>query len=187
MPLSFGLYKNFRFSDLVDPAILYGDHFVFNYSVTDGSDLDIAFRFLSPQIDGYLGWGKQTTLSVGSTTIATWGGDNTSLGSESIYINRSNLFSVFPNIQYIELDLRAFWYGSVGSNPVILNMDAYEGGTVVKSGFNFVNPSAVNSFPSTRSFAKTINLFSNNSESIGQRVARSIINFGTNNISYYSN
>lgn len=187
MPVSFGFYKNFKFSELVDPAILYGDHFVFNYSVSDGSDLDIAFRFLTPQIDGFLGWGKQNILSVGNTTIATWGGDNTGLGSESIYINKQNLFSVFPNTSYIELDLRAFWYGSVGSNPVVVNMNAYQGGTVIRDEFSFINPTAVNSFPSSKSFAKVISTFSNNSESIGQRVSRCIINFETKTINYFSN
>lgn len=187
MPVSFGLYKNFKFSELVDPAVLYGDHFVFNYSVSDGSDLDIAFRFLTPQIEGFLGWGKQNTLTVGTKVIATWGGDNTGLGSESVYINKENLFSAFPNTPYIELDLRAFWYGSVGLNPVVVNMDAYQEGIVVKDGFSFINPTATNAFPSSKSFAKIINTFSNNSESIGERVSRSIINFESKTVSYFSN
>lgn len=185
MPASFGLYKNFKFSELVDPAILYGDFFMYNYSISNGSDLDIAFKILTPNIDGYLGWGKQNTLSVGSDVIAYWAGDNTGLGSESVYIDKAKLLQAFPGTTYIEVDLRAFWYGTVGTNPVILNMDAFQGGSMVNDNFTFINPTATNAFPSSRSFANVVSTSSQNSSSIGQRVARSIINFNTKTINYF--
>lgn len=186
MPTSFGVYKTFKFSELIDPAILYSDYFMFNYSISDGSDLDIAFRLLTPNIDAYLGWGKQTTISYGSNTIAYWAGDNTGLGSESVYIDKASLLAAFPGTSQIEVDIRAFWYGQVGNNPVVVNMDGFQGGAMVKDGFTFINPTATNFFPSSRSFANTVTTQSNNSESIGQRVARAVINLNTKTINYFA-
>lgn len=186
MPTSFGLYKAFKFSELVEPAIQYSDYFMFNFDVSDGSDLDIVFKFLTPNIDAYIGWGKQSTISIGSNTFAYWGGDNTGLGSESVYIDKAKLLSAFPGTTQIEVDLRAFWYGSVGTNPVVVSMDGFQGGSMVKDGFTFINPTATNSFPSSRSFTNIITTQSNSSDSLGQRVARAVINLNTKTINYFA-
>lgn len=186
MPISFGLYKNFRASEFRDPAVLFGDYFVFNYKITDGRDLDIRFRFLSPFVSEYVGWGKQERITYNSRDIAFWGGDNTGTGQESVYINRTALFEQFPGITSLEVDLRGFWYTTIGANPVILNMDAYQGGSMQKTGFLWENPTATNRFPSSRSFANSLSFKTQNAASEGQRIARSIIDFNNASISYFT-
>jgi hypothetical protein len=187
MPVSFGFYKNFRSSVFRDPGITYGDYFVFNYNVTDGNDLDIRFRFINPYISAeYIGWGAQDRITANGNDIAFWGGDNTGLGRETVYIDRAALFRAFPGLTSVELDLRGFWYTTVGNNPVILNMDAYQGGKMVKNGFLWTNPTATNSFPASRSFPNTISFKTQNANSEGQRIARAIIDFDEEIITYYA-
>jgi len=184
MPVSFGLYKNFRTSEFRDPGILFGDYFVFNYNVSDGSDLDIRFGLLNPYVIDYVGWGAKERLTVNGVDIAFWAGDNTGLGRESVYISKSALLQVYPGLTTFQVDMRAFWYTTVGVNPVILNMDAYQGGTMVKSGFLWANPTATNRFPSSRSFPNTISLRTQNAATNGQRVARATIDFDAATIVY---
>lgn len=184
MPVSFGFYKNFRSSIFRDPGILFGDYFVFNYNITDGSDLDIRFGFLNPFTSLYVGWGAQDRITYNGIDIAFWGGDNTGLGRESVYIDKSALFQAFPDITSFEVDLRGFWYTSVGNNPVILNMDAYQGGEMVKDGFLWENPTATNAFPSSRSFPNIMSLQTQNAQTNGQRIARALIDFEEATITY---
>lgn len=186
MPLSFGFYKNFRTSEFRDPGIFFGDYFVFNYKISDGLDLDIRFGFLNPFVSEYVGWGKQERISYNGIDIAFWGGDNTGTGQESVYIDRRAYLRAFPGSTFLEVDLRGFWYTTVGENPVVLNMDAYQGGKMVRNGFLWENPTAINSFPSSRSFANFLSFKTQNADSEGQRVGRSIINFNNSTISYFS-
>lgn len=187
MPTSFGFYKNFRSSVFVDPGIIYGDYFVFNYSISDGSDFDIRFRFLNPSVlTQYVGWGAQDRITVDGINIAFWGGDNTGLGSESVYVDKTALLTAFPGLTQFEVDLRGFWYTEVGNNPIILNMDAYQGGKMVRNGFLWENPTAINGFPSSRSFPTTNAFKTQNASSEGQRLARAIVDFDTDIITYYA-
>lgn len=185
MPFSFGLSKNFRSSEFRDPAVLYGDYFVFNYRNTDGSDLDIRAAILNPVVPGYLGWGANSTLVVNGVTVAYWAGDQTGIGVESFYIDKAKMLQVFPSMTTIEVDLRAFWYGSIGSNPVILNMDAYQGGSMVDDGLSFSNPTAENEFPSSKSFAALLELKTQNTATNGQRLARALIDFDNSLLTYF--
>ena len=187
MPVSFGLYKNFKTADFRDPGVIYGDYFVFNYKISDGNDLDIRFGFLNPNVSGYLGWGAQDRLTVNGVDVAFWAGDNTGTGTEMVYIDRSALFSVYPPITELEVDLRGFWYYTIGVNPIVVNMDAYQGGSMVESGISWENPTATNTFPAARSFTNTISFQTQNAQTQGQRIARSIIDFDTETVSYFAN
>lgn len=188
MPVSFGLYKAFRTSEFIDPGVIYGDYFVFTYDVTDGNDLDIRFGFLNVGVTDYLGWGAKERITVNGIEIAFWAGDNTGLGTEMVYIDKAAYFQAFPSQVNIEVDLRAFWYGSSGANPVILGMDAYQGGEMVKSTTypEFLNPTATNTFPAARSFTNFISLKTQNAETNGQRVARATINFADQRVDYFA-
>lgn len=189
MPVSFGLYKNFRASEFIDPGVIFGDYFVFTYDITDGSDLDIRFGFLNVDVPGYLGWGANERLTANGIDIAFWAGDNTGLGTEMVYVDKAAFFQAFPSETDISVDLRAFWYGSSGANPVILGMDAYQGGAMVKSTTypEFTNPTATNSFPAARSFINYISLQTENAETQGQRVARATIDFTAQRVDYSAN
>ena len=50
MPTSFGVAKAFRSGEFRDPAVTYGDFFVFNYDYHHGSDLDIRCKLLIQQV-----------------------------------------------------------------------------------------------------------------------------------------
>lgn len=186
MPVSFGLYKNFRASEFRDPGVIFGDYFVFNYRITDGLDLDTRFRFLSPFVSEYVGWGKQERITYNGRDIAFWGGDNTGTGQESVYIDRTAFFEQFPSSTSLEVDMRGFWYTTVGANPVILNMDAYQGGSMKKNGFLWENSTALNRFPSARSFPNNLSFKTQNADSEGQRIARAIIDFDAASVTYYA-
>jgi hypothetical protein len=184
MPFSFGLSKNFRSSEFRDPAVLYGDYFIFNYRNTDGSDFDIRAGILNPAVPGLLGWGANNTLVVNGITVAFWAGDQTGIGVESFYIDKAKMLQAFPSLTSIEVDLRAFWYGTVGTNPIIMNMDAYQGGTMIDDGLSFSNPTAENEFPSSKSFAKLLTLKTQNTATNGQRLARAFIDFDNSTLTY---
>jgi hypothetical protein len=122
-----------------------------------------------------------------SSVVAYWGGDNTTgTGKESIYIDRAKFFLAFPSAPYIEMDLRCFWNVTQGTN-VILNMDAYQGGTMISDGqFGFSNPTAENSFPASKSIRRLITLKTSSTATQGERHSRAIINFATETVEYFS-
>lgn len=184
MPFSFGLSKNFRSSEFRDPAVLYGDYFVFNYRNTDGSDFDIRAGILNPAVPGLLGWGANNTLVVNGITVAYWAGDQTGIGVESFYIDKAKMLQAFPSLTTIEVDLRAFWYGTIGTNPIILNMDAYQGGSMIDNGLFFSNPTAINDFPSSKSYSAPLTLKTQNTATNGQRLARAVIDFNNSLLTY---
>jgi hypothetical protein len=64
-------------------------------------------------------------------------------------------------------------------------MDAYQGGSMVKSGLLYTNPTAENEFPSSKSYAGTLTLRTQNTSTNGQRIARAIINFDNSTLSYF--
>jgi hypothetical protein len=182
-PLSFGFSRsNIISKSISDLAVQYGRYFVFEYQFTNGSDLDTRTGFIHPPIgttsnNTYIGWNRS------GNQFLYWGGDNTGRGFESCYIDKEQVFAAYPDINYIEIDLRCFWYGSVGSNPVIIKTNAYTGGTMVKSGFQWVNPTATYSFPAAFSVGKTIT--NTNRSGDGQRASRVILDFNNFTLNYY--
>jgi hypothetical protein len=171
-------------------AIQYGRYFVFEYQFTNGSDLDTRTGFIYPAIGAgsdntqYEGWSRA------GNEFLYWGGDNTSSsGFESCYIDKFQVLTDYPGITYIEIDTRAFWYGSYGSNGITIRTDVYAGGTMVKSGFEWTNPTATLTYPAAFSYAKNITStrdIDGGSTNNGQRVARIKLNFANNSLSYYT-
>jgi hypothetical protein len=189
MPNSFGVAKAFRSGEFRDPGVRYGDFFVFNYEITTGADLDIRASFLDPTgTTGTLGWGRDNTLRSGTTTIAYWGGDNTGVGIESLYVDKAALLSAYPTLTQFTLDLRCFWNAVTGTD-VIVNMDAYQGGSMVLNSntHTWSNPTATNTFPAAQSILRTINFQSSNVETDGQRHSRVIVNFSAETVTYFAN
>jgi len=184
-PLSFGFAKGQRNSNIADLAVQYGNYFVFEYQFTNGSDLDTRTGFIYPAIGAgdsntqYEGWNRS------GNEFLYWGGDNTGNGFESCYIDKQQVLTAYPGITYIEIDLRCFWYGSYGSNGVVIKTNAYTGGSMVKSGFQWTNPTATYSFPAVYSIAKdiTANQYSNNGN--GERAARVKLDFSNFTLTYY--
>ena len=199
-PLAFGIGKSR--GTTFDPAVFYSNYLVFYWNWTDGKDLDIIAKFLSPNIGGECGSrrgplstpGNQITNGDGSIVYMQWGGDNTedTEGWEAIYIDVAALKQVpggIPN-NTIELDLRAIWYSEVGTNPVTITASGYEGGTMLLQkdtpnvpGFGFLNPTANSSYIDFKETNGKV-LTSTNREDSGQRLTRVLIDLAGLNLRF---
>jgi hypothetical protein len=125
------------------------DYIVVTYAFTDGTDLDTRTRISNPDIgqndlSTYLGWSRSNEFPVDSETpILKWAGDNTGTGFESVLIDLIQLKSQFPQFSgsTITVDMNAMWYGDLGSNPVIMDIMMYKGGTMTldEDAYLFVN------------------------------------------------
>jgi hypothetical protein len=132
--------------------VFVADWLMITYEFSDGQDLDTRTQITSPAITSFnpstssLGW---TSSSVGygqaniqgSPTIMSWGGDNTGQGFESVLINMSAFQTAFPG-QTMTVDCRAYWYGSVGVNPVTIAAVLWKGGTPTQTGYIWTNAGA---------------------------------------------
>lgn len=184
-PLSFGLSQsNFTKRTFSDLSVQFGRYFVFEYQFTNGTDLDTRTGFIYPPIGDesdmsrYVGWNRS------GNEFLYWGGDNTGTGFESCYIDKEQVLSAYPDTTYIEIDLRCFWYNTVGSNPVIIKTNIYTGGTMVKSGlYQWANPTATYTFPAVFSVGAVIT--DTNRQGNGQRAARVRIDFNNFTLTYY--
>jgi hypothetical protein len=125
--------------------VFVADWLMITYEFTDGSDLDTRTQITSPAITSFtpstsnqfsggntssVGWAQADTQ--GSPAIMTWGGDNTGQGFESVLINMSAFQTAYPG-QTMTVDCRAYWYGSVGNNPVTIAAVLWKGGTPTKT------------------------------------------------------
>jgi hypothetical protein len=119
------------------------------YAFTDGADLDTRTRISNPDIGqndlpAYIGWNRLNEFPESSETpILKWAGDNTGTGFESVLIDLIQLKSQFPQFSgsTITIDMNAMWYGSLGSNPVVMDVMMYKGGSMSLDGdaYLFVN------------------------------------------------
>jgi len=109
------------------------DWILLTYTFTDGYDLDTRTKIINIGGD-YVGWGRGYTQE----NCLTWGGDNTGTGLESVLIDVNSFRSRFPNSNQIIVDFRCMWYGSPGSNPIVLAATLYKGGTMTQSGFTWI-------------------------------------------------
>lgn len=143
------------------------------YQFTDGRDLDTRTRIVSPNVGQttqptYLGWGVLGQWPSTSPYLI-WGGDNTGTGFESVLLYVDSLISA-TGASNMTMDLRAFWYGTVGTLPINVNVTLWRGGTPVKSGFVWVNTTATNTY-NVASDSKLITLATTNSGTSGERLA----------------
>lgn len=125
------------------------DYIVVTYAFTDGADLDTRTRISNPDIgqnelSTYIGWDRSNEFPFESETpILKWAGDNTGTGFESVLIDLIQLKTQFPQFSgsTITIDMNAMWFGSLGINPVIMNVMMYKGGTMFldSEAYLFVN------------------------------------------------
>jgi len=120
------------------------------YEFTNGSDLDTRTRIAIPATVGqdtqpeYLGWSLlgafgpaipyTTPIASVDNHIIMWGGDNTGVGFESILVNVKKFKIDYPAAPEFIVDLRGFWYGNVGTIPVVAAVTLWKGGTPVHDG-----------------------------------------------------
>ena len=141
------------------------------YEFTDGQDLDTRTRIVTPDIGQdttveYIGYGANfcnsgnyTTAGIyplgsGNNYILKHACDNTGQGFESVLINLNNFTAAYPAENEITIDCRGWWYNTVGTNSVKLNVTLWKAGTIVIPTFNnnalpthytFTNPTASSS------------------------------------------
>jgi hypothetical protein len=133
------------------------------YEFTNGKDLDTRTRIVTPNVGqvvptDYLGYGEnyksQWPVST-ATPFEIWGLDNTYTGFESVLINLDRFTAAYPSATSVVIDLRAFWFETVGSNPVNVAAVLWKGGTPIKNGcynpdenayFCWTNPTATSTY-----------------------------------------
>lgn len=122
-----GTENNFKFE---------ADYCLITYTFTDGRDLDTATLVTSPYTGSRLGW-----CASHSDRYATFGGDNTGTGQESVLIDIKNMRNAYPSGLF-KVTLRCWWYGSRGSRPVVCACTFWKGGSPQKFGYSWINSSA---------------------------------------------
>lgn len=146
------------------------DYLMVQYEFTNGQDLDTRTRIVTPDIGQdttveYIGYGANYCsssnystngiypLASGSNYILKHACDNQGTGFEAVLINLNNFTASYPAENEITIDCRAWWYTTVGTNPVKLNVTLWKGGTIVQPTFDnnvlpthytFTNPTATN-------------------------------------------
>lgn len=189
-PFPFAIQSSFQFD---------ADYMLLTYQFTDGADLDTRTRIVTPNVgqdaqSKYVGWSVQGVWPTTGTPILDWGGDNTGTGFESVLINLVALRAAYPSATTVVVDLRAFWYNTVGVNPVNVAAKLWKGGTPIEQGgagspaFSFTNPTATATFD-IASVGKQITSDGSPSKSAssGERVATLTYNLVTNVGSFNSN
>ena len=158
---------------IIDPPFV-PQYLMVTYQFTTGQDLDTRTRIVYPNVGQdtqpeYLGWGVQR-LWPDPYPYLLWGNDNTGTGFESILLYIDPLIAAYPSEPNMTMDLRAFWYGTVGTLPINVNVTLWRGGTPVQSGFIWVNPTATDTF-TVASDSKLITLATTSASTSGERLA----------------
>jgi len=127
------------------------DYIMITYEFTDGQDLDTRTRIVTPDVgqdtqNEYIGYGCQSRWPLTGTQYLTWSGDNTAQGFESVLINLSQFSIQNPSITQILMDMRGFWYVTVGTQPVKVAATLWKGGTPVKVGYIWTNSTATSTY-----------------------------------------
>jgi hypothetical protein len=112
------------------------DYMVLTYAFTDGTDLDTRTRVTVPNIGqntltDYIGYCCSSVWPTSGTPILTWGGDNTGQGFESCLIDLIEFKTQYPGQNIINVLANCGWWGSLGTNPVTIQVTLYKGGTMV--------------------------------------------------------
>jgi hypothetical protein len=127
------------------------DWMILSYLFNDGTDLDTRTGIYNVGQTTYLGYaggyqfpntGLSYTDSTFSSTftnnVATHGGDNRgSVGRfETVLFNFTRYRQLYPDLQTIRIYSGAWWFVSIGVQPVVLGATLYRGGTPFKPNYN---------------------------------------------------
>lgn len=158
----------------VDEFAFDADYMVVTYYFDTGMDLDTRTGILGINQTQYLGW-DQDDKHPNTNPIITWGGDNEGLGVESCLIDLIQYKNLYPTKSNITVDLRAFWFETLGTN-VRIDAKLYKGGTMTKEGeggnpaYGFTNTGYTDTLDVT-STQKKISKYTKDGTTIGERVA----------------
>jgi len=109
-----------------------------------GADLDTRTRFENigdPLVDGdEVGYGQgYYVINDTDKRYLHWGGDNTSAGREAVLIDFKKISEAYPDNISFNVFLSAFWWNARLSGDIILEFELYKGGSMSKSGYDFIN------------------------------------------------
>ena len=82
-----------------------------------------------------VGWDRLST----DNGYLVWNGDNAANGVETVLLDVKKILLDFPQQVTIEADMRAFWYSTRLDGNLDIEFATYKGGTMQKSGYDFVN------------------------------------------------
>ena len=158
-----------------NPKVLFED---FDYAVIryrwnegNGRDLDTRTSITVPSRGTEVGWDRAAT----DGSYLQWGGDNTGSGVEAVLLDVKSLSRDYSSVPNIEVAIKAFWFSSSNNGNISLEFETYIGGSMIKSGYDFVNSGGV----LTNSIATTVNTFSSNRA--GELLARLTYNVASKN------
>lgn len=101
-----------------------------------GQDLDTRTMLTNPnRNNAMVGWDRLST----DNGYLVWNGDNTANGVETVLLDVKKILSDFPQQVTIEADMRAFWFSARLDGNLDIEFATYKGGTMQKSGYDFVN------------------------------------------------
>jgi hypothetical protein len=131
------------------------DYIMVTYEFTNGQDLDTRTRIVTPDVgqdvqNDYLGWACQSIWPIGDPNpYFRWGGDNTGLGFESVLLDVNLFKAAYPSATQLVMDMRAFWFAVLGTNPVNVEATLWKGGAPTQTGcggYCWTNPTATSTF-----------------------------------------
>ena len=129
------------------------DYVVLKYRWTSGRDLDswtyitnMTGEVASSINNIKVGFGTGNTYVPNpSNYLLYWGGDNTGTGEENILLDIKKLKQDYLQYTPEELNIEMFacWYTKVSQTQPVIEVTGYQGGTMSKSGYQFVNSGGV--------------------------------------------
>ncbi len=170
-----------------DEILFEADYMVLTYNFIDGRDLDTRTRIVTPNIGqniqtDYIGWGVKSKFP-NENPVIIFGDDNTGVGKESVLINLKKIKELYPNEDKVIIDARAFWYGNIGVENVNLKVDLYRGGTMIKQGYSWNNPTAEGDFHFDTT-GKKITLKAKEKTTQGERLSVATYDFNRNMVTF---
>lgn len=117
----------------------------FHWTDSNGRDLDTATELVNssiPGVDGQaVGWSCPGNGNATVSSILNWGGDNTGSGQECVFIDMAKMrrehFNQIPGV--VDMSVYGTWFGSKNDGGAEIEIEAYKGGTMTQSGYNFIN------------------------------------------------
>lgn len=105
----------------------------YQFDQNGGRDLDTKTEINKPVHIGPLGFFHRNNLN--KFLGLEWSGDNTGYGVESCSIDLTK----FKTNEIVAIDCSALWYTSKQSGNMSIDIRAYDGGHMIKNGFQFQN------------------------------------------------
>lgn len=161
-------------------VVVDADFLVITYGFTeaDGLDLDTRTKLVAPFASNTVGWGRDGLITSDDSTLATWSGDNTGYGAESVFLDLQAIKKIYQSAP-ITFECRAFWYYQRLAGNCDFSVKAYKGGAMSESSYVFSNDGGKMVAQISKS-ANVPTLYSTNTD--GDLVARIHYNPATNEL-----